>query len=106
MEVRNEEHPYPFLRADELKPAGSYSPSLGEQAEAQWKEWGEENGEPRAFRVLPPGYIAAVTDRAEGEMQFAFADSLVALYPPENARCLCIAISEGGTYKPGTVLEI
>ena len=106
MEVTDDEHPYPFLRASDLRLAGSYSPSLSEQAEAQWREWGEAEGDPRAFRVFPSGCLAAVTDRAEGEMQFARADSLLALYPPEGARCLCIAVADGGGYTSGTVFEI
>jgi hypothetical protein len=106
VETSDEAHPYPFFKASELRFAGSCSPSLSEQAERQWREWGEGDGDPRAFQVYPSGYLAAVMDQTEGEMQFPFADSLLAMYPPQGGRCLCMAIADAGGYAPGTVFEI
>lgn len=106
LETSDKEHPYPIVRASALALAGAYTPSLSEQADAQWQEWGESDGDPRAFLVHPSGYLAAVTNRVEDELPFSFADSLIALYPPEGARCLCMVVRDSGCYGAGTVLEI
>ena len=106
VESQDSEHPYPFVAVRELKPTASYSPPLSAQIAAQWTEWGEADGDPRALRVFPPGYLAAVTDRHEREVEFSFVDNMLALQPPEGGRCICILISEKFTYPPGTVFEI
>ena len=101
-----EDTAYPIVSVSDLRRAGEYAPALSTQIEAQWKEWGEADGDPRALRVFPAGYLAALTDRSEREVEFSFADDLLALQPPENGRCLTVLTAPQFEYAAGTVFEI
>lgn len=106
VEARSPDYPHPFVRIAELTTTASYSPSLAAQCESQWREWGEQDGDPRALRVFPPGFVAAIADRSERELPFSFADALLALEAPREGTCVAMLVAEESLYPAGTVFQI
>ncbi len=106
VEALSPDYPHPVVRIAELVPTAFHSPSLSAQCEAQWREWGEQDGDPRALRVFPPGFVAAITDRSERELPFSFADALLALEAPRAGTCVAMLVAEEAAYPAGTVFQI
>ena len=98
--------PSPFVGVGALIPCGQHRPPLSQQCDAQWKEWGEEQEEPRALRIFPNNMRNILTDEDEGEISFAEADGWIALEIPRDAGCLAFELRGGLKYPAGTVFEV
>ena len=98
--------PHPLLPVTALIPCGQHRPPLSQQCEAQWKEWGEPDEEPRALRIFPNSMRNILTDEDEAEMSFAAADELVALVIPRSGDGLAFALRDGPTHAAGAIFDI
>lgn len=103
--MKQGDFPYPIVPIAALVPAGAHRPALAAQFEAQWNEWGREEGQGQELNVFTTSLIDLAADRHESTIAFSDAGSLVALTVPREGACIAFVLQDGA-YPAGTIMEI